>query len=317
MQHVLWAPADASARARVEPDTPEQHTQDTLQGGTRFFIRVSWVLVHLDRRNRRQLAPGWFHCGEVRQEEKKSSNGRGSVKNRKDQRSVIARSDRPRFARVALKAGRKILAVCATLLRVVLRARRAVAAALRGRRSREEWVAYSFDRFIAAIKTRYTPHTRRHVILSHPTTGKKCREPVAFAAADRGDRARRGRGDRHGEAAVIPYDAAGASARACGSVEGSTLGAAEVRRTAPLLHPSRWERCSSYETAHRSRAPLPCAIRSGGGPGGVLPLMGVAFPHGGCLPTSWPHLPISRGFFSGTSFCLSHLHNHMFACKKR
>ena len=64
---------------------------------------------------------------------------------------------------------------------------------------------------------------------------KRCREPVAFAAADRGDRARRVRGDRHGEAAVIPYDAAGASARACGSVEGSTLGAAEVRR----LHHSR------------------------------------------------------------------------------
>ena len=41
-----------------------------------------------------------------------------------------------------------------------------------------------------------------------------------------------------------------------------------------------WERFSSYETAHRSRAPLPCAIRSGGGPGGVLPLMGVAFPRG-------------------------------------
>ena len=73
----------------------------------------------------------------------------------------------PRFDRVALKARRKNLAVCATLLRVVLCARRAVAA----RRSREEWVAYSFDRFIAAIKTRYTPHTRRHV-LSHPTTGK-------------------------------------------------------------------------------------------------------------------------------------------------
>ena len=88
------------------------------------------------------------------------------------------------------------------------------------------------------------------------------------------------RGDRHGEATVIPYDAAGASARACGSVEGSTLGAAEVRR----LHHSRTtpdsERCSSYETAHRPRAPLPCAIRSGGGPGGVLPLMGVAFPRG-------------------------------------
>ena len=57
------------------------------------------------------------------------------------------------------------------------------------------------------------------------------------------------RGDRHGEAAVIPYDAAGAAARACGSVEGSTLGAAEVRR--PGLHHSRTtpdsEWCSSYE----------------------------------------------------------------------
>ena len=36
---------------------------------------------------------------------------------------------------------------------------------------KRETDAYSFDRFIAAIKTRYTPHTRRHV-LSHPTTGK-------------------------------------------------------------------------------------------------------------------------------------------------
>ena len=127
------------------------------------------------------------------------------------------------------------------------------------------------------LGTRHTPDD-----MYSPTRqpAKRCREPVAFAAADRGDRARRVRGDRHGEATVIPYDAAGASARACGSVEGSTLGAAEVRR----LHHSRTtpdsERCSSYETAHRSRAPLPCAIRSGGGPGGVLPLMGVAFPRG-------------------------------------
>ena len=127
------------------------------------------------------------------------------------------------------------------------------------------------------LGTRHTPDD-----MYSPTRqpAKRCREPAAFAAADRGDRARRVRGDRHGEATVIPYDAAGASARACGSVEGSTLGAAEVRR----LHHSRTtpdsERCSSYETAHRPRAPLPCAIRSGGGPGGVLPLMGVAFPRG-------------------------------------
>ena len=67
------------------------------------------------------------------------------------------------------------------------------------------------------------------------------------------------RGDRHGEATVIPYDAAGASARACGSVEGSTLGAAEVRRTAPLpLTRERWpvQIHMKLRTApvHRSRA---------------------------------------------------------------
>ena len=63
-----------------------------------------------------------------------------------------------------------------------------------------------------------------------------------------------------------------------------------ARRRCAGLHHSRTtpdsERCSSYETAHRSRAPLPCAIRSGGGPGGVLPLMGVAFPRG--LPSHEP-----------------------------
>ena len=46
-----------------------------------------------------------------------------------------------------------------------------------------------------------------------------------------------------------------------------------ARRRCAGLHRSRTtpdsERCSSYETAHRSGAPLPCAIRSGGGPGGV------------------------------------------------
>ena len=99
---------------------------------------------------------------------KKSSIGSENRQrcSRRFRTSVMVRSS-PRFDRVALKARRKNLAVFATLLRVVLCARRVVAA----RRSWEEWVAYSFDRFIAAIKTRYTPHTRRHV-LSHPTTGK-------------------------------------------------------------------------------------------------------------------------------------------------
>ncbi len=84
------------------------------------------------------------------------------------------------------------------------------------------------------LGTRHTPDD-----MYSPTRqpAKRCREPAAFAAADRGDRARRVRGDRHGEATVIPYDAAGASARACGSVEGSTLGAAEVRRLHHQHHP--------------------------------------------------------------------------------
>ena len=73
------------------------------------------------------------------------------------------------------------------------------------------------------------------------------------------------RGDRHGEATVIPYDAAGASARACGSVEGSTLGAAEVRRTAPLPHHPRLgavQFISKLRTApvHRSRAQLGAGV---------------------------------------------------------
>ena len=110
-----------------------------------------------------------------------------------------------------------------------------------------------------------TRHTSDDMYSPTRQPAKRCREPAAFAAADRGDRARRVRGDRHGEAAVIPYDAAGASARACGSVEGSTLGAAEVRR----LHHSRTtpdsERCSSYETAHRPRAPLPAQLGAGVG----------------------------------------------------
>ena len=97
------------------------------------------------------------------------------------------------------------------------------------------------------------------------------------------------RGDRHGEATVIPYDAAGASARACGSVEGSTLGAAEVRRTAPP--PTRSGAVHmKLRTApvHRSRAQL------GAGVGQVAcPSNGGWRSHVGCLPTSWPHLPIS------------------------
>ena len=46
VQHVLWAPADASARSRFEPDAPQQ-TQDTLEGGTRFLFGFRGLIVHL------------------------------------------------------------------------------------------------------------------------------------------------------------------------------------------------------------------------------------------------------------------------------
>ena len=55
------------ARERVFQRTLQSNTQDTLrdslQGGTRFFIRVWGLIVHYGRRNRRRLARGWFYCG--------------------------------------------------------------------------------------------------------------------------------------------------------------------------------------------------------------------------------------------------------------
>ena len=136
-------------------------------------------------------------------------------------------------------------------------------------RPREEWVAYSFKRFIAAIKTRYTPHPDDNMYSPTRQPAKRCREPDAFAAADRaGGRARRVRGDRHGEATVIPYDAAGASARACGSVEGSTARRGGGAPTAPLPHHSRTTPTGSgaahmklrIAPVHRSRAQLGAGV---------------------------------------------------------
>ena len=176
----------------------------------------------------------------------------------------MVRSVPPRFDRVALKARRKNLAVCATLLRVVLCARRAVAA----RRSREEWVAYSFDRFIAAIKTRYTPHTRRHVLppdkrQNAVVSQSLLRQPTAEierAACAEIDMARRP------SSRTMPLARRREPAARWRAPR-------SARRRCAGLHHSRTTpdsgRCSSYETAHRSGAPLPCAIRSGGGPGGV------------------------------------------------
>ena len=165
---------------------------------------------------------------------KKSSKGRGSVKDRKDQRSVIARSDRPRFARVALEARREFLP-SAPLCCVSCCVREEPS--LRGGHGKSGSLIRSTALLPRSkLGTRHTPDD-----MYSPTRqpAKRCREPAAFAAADRGDRARRVRGDRHGEATVIPYDAAGASARACGSVEGSTARRGGGAPTAPLPHHSR------------------------------------------------------------------------------
>ena len=95
------------------------------------------------------------------------------------------------------------------------------------------------------LGTRHTPDD-----MCSPTRqpAKRCREPAAFAAADRGGRARRVRGDRHGEATVIPYDAAGASARAWGSVEGSTARRGGGAPTAPLPHHSHVLACIRFSS---------------------------------------------------------------------
>ena len=145
------------------------------------------------------------------------------------------------------------------------------------------------------LGTRHTPDDNMYSPTRQPA--KRCREPAAFAAADRGGRARRVRGDRHGEATVIPYDAAGASARACGSVEGSTARRGGGAPTAPLPHHSRLgsgavhmrtgrecafhmrRRALSYEEActgacPRSTAPVRCHMRGrarGRAPGAPLP----------------------------------------------
>ena len=167
---------------------------------------------------------------------KKSSIGSENRQrcSRRFRTSVMVRSVPPRFDRVALKARRKILP-SAPLCCVSCCVREEPS--LRGGHGKSGSLIRSTALLPRSkLGTRHTPDD-----MYSPTRqpAKRCREPAAFAAADRGDRARRVRGDRHGEAAVIPYDAAGASARACGSVEGSTLGAAEVRRTAPLPHHPR------------------------------------------------------------------------------
>ena len=61
-------------------------------------------------------------------------------------------------------------------------------------RPREEWVAYSFDRFIAAIKTRYTPHpddmyslppdNRQNAVVSQPLLRQPTAEVERAACAE-------------------------------------------------------------------------------------------------------------------------------------
>jgi len=117
------------------------------------------------------------------------------------------------------------------------------------------------------------PDNRQNAVVSNRFGGSRPRRSSA-------PRARRStwRGDRH---PVRCRWRVGASLRLGGGLHGSARRrCADCTTPAPLPHHSHWEWCSSYGTAHRSRAPLPCAIRSGGGPGGVLPLMGAAFPRG-------------------------------------
>ena len=188
----------------------------------------------------------------------------------------MVRSVPPRFDRVALKARRKILP-SAPLYCVSCCVREEPS--LRGGHGKSGSLIRS-NALLPRSKlgTRHTPDD-----MYSPTRqpAKRCREQslwrqptaeVERAACAEIDMARR------------PSSRTMPLARACGSVEGSTARRGGGAPTAPLPHHSRttptWEWCSSYGTAHRSRAPLPCAIRSGGGPGGVLPLMGVAFPRG-------------------------------------
>ena len=63
VQHVLWAPADASARARFSKDAPEQHSRYTPRftpGGYTFSFRVSWVRSVLGTD---ETEAGWGGCG--------------------------------------------------------------------------------------------------------------------------------------------------------------------------------------------------------------------------------------------------------------
>ena len=152
----------------------------------------------------------------------------------------------------------RILAVCATLLRVVLCARRAVAA----RRSRGEWVAYSFERFIAAIKTRYTPHPDD---MYSPTRqpAKRCREQslwrqptaeVERAACAEIDMARRP------SSRTMPLARRREPAARWRAPR-------SARRRCAGVHPSRSppdrERCTSYEKERRrARSPRTGAVRN-------------------------------------------------------
>ena len=107
------------------------------------------------------------------------------------------------------------------------------------------------------------PDNRQNAVVSNRFGGSRPRRSSA-------PRARRStwRGDRHLVRCRWREPAARWRAPRLGAAEVRRLHHSRLSRTLP--HHSHWEWCSSYGTAHRSRAPLPCAIRSGGGPGGVL-----------------------------------------------
>ena len=174
------------------------------------------------------------HTG--RADGKKSSMGSENRQrcSRRFRTSVMVRSVAPRFDRVALKARRKILP-SAPLYCVSCCVREEPS--LRGGHGKSGSLIRSSALLPRSkLGTRHTPDD-----MYSPTRqpAKRCREPAAFAAADRGGRARRVRGDRHGEATVISYDAAGASLRLGGGLHGSARRrCADCTTPAPLPHHS-------------------------------------------------------------------------------
>ncbi|EOD25614.1 Hypothetical protein EMIHUDRAFT_254569 [Emiliania huxleyi CCMP1516] len=186
----------------------------------------------------------------------------------------MVRSVPPRFDRVALKARRKNLAVCATTVDTACPSSSGEALHAAAQPALQCSICALPVRGVAwacgacghgghwqCVRAWVTAAAARGEPEWECPTGCGCHCGIASLAPPTR------------QAAVIPYDAAGASARACGSVEGSTLGAAEERGWA------RW------------RAPL----MGGGVPtGAAFPRAGHIFLPGGSAILRPSHGSITR-----------------------